>query len=163
MASHDRKYLNRPPDGSATGAVPLVELARKAQQARINCSQHFPKSVFRDSAWDIMLELFIREEMERDICVKEVMTISGDSATGTIRRLERLEEAGLTRRSYDPADHRRMLVKLEERGRIAMMSFLRHLFDMGEAAAQAQIAPLSFAPSRRGSGEEQGKRPMPPA
>jgi DNA-binding MarR family transcriptional regulator len=149
MASYRRRLSNEPDEPSGA-PVSLVTLARKAQQARINCSQHFPKNVFRDSAWDIMLELFICEEMDRAICVKEVMTISGDSATGTIRRLESLEEAGLTRRCHDPRDHRRMLVKLDEKGRVAMISFLHHLFDVGSAVAthRQPTEPVSFKPQR---------------
>ena len=71
----------------------LVALARQTQQARINCSQHFPKHVFRDAAWDIMLELFIVAEEGRNMCVKETMAVSGESATSTMRRIEGLEEA----------------------------------------------------------------------
>lgn len=126
----------------------LLSLARKTQQARIQCSPDFPKHVFRDSAWDIMLELFIVAEQGHRMCVKETMAISGESATGTIRRLESLEEANLVFRRYDPGDHRRVLVELSGKGRAAMVSFLHHLFETSEEAAQREkaIKPISFVP-----------------
>lgn len=126
----------------------LLSLARQTQQARINCSRHFPKNVFRDSAWDIMLELFIVAEEGRSLCVKETMAVSGESATGTLRRIEGLEEASLVVRRYDPRDHRRMLVELTAKGRHAMVSFLHHLFEVGEAASHGDrtVKPISFVP-----------------
>ena len=146
MGSRDRSRERlSPPDMQA---APLLALARQTQQARINCSQHFPKNVFRDSAWDIMLELFVVAEEGRTTCVKDVMAISGESATGTIRRIESLEEAGLVRRRYDPRDHRRMLVELSGKGQEAMISFLHHLFEVGEAASHgaSPARPISFVP-----------------
>lgn len=92
MASRERREGSSNPDLSGTS---LLALARQTQQARINCSEHFPKHVFRDSAWDIMLELFAVAEEGRFLCVKDIMAISGESATGTMRRIESLEEAEL--------------------------------------------------------------------
>ncbi|MEC3950781.1 MarR family transcriptional regulator [Sphingobium sp. HWE2-09] len=144
MASRDRsRQDSSAPDLSGSS---LLALARQTQQARANCSQHFPKHVFRDSAWDIMLELFIVAEEGGSLCVKDTMAISGESATGTLRRIESLEAAQLVVRRYDPRDHRRMLVELSKRGREAMISFLHHLFEIGEAASQAPIKPVSFVP-----------------
>ncbi|SEJ60792.1 hypothetical protein SAMN05518849_111162 [Sphingobium sp. AP50] len=138
-------------EGSSGRDMPrasLLALARQTQQARINCSAHFPKHVFRDSAWDIMLELFITAEEGRTLCVKDIMAISGESATGTVRRIEGLEAAQLVVRHYDPRDHRRMLVALSKKGREAMISFLQHLFEAGEAASHgdAPLKPISFVP-----------------
>ena len=137
----------------------LVALARQTQQARINCSQHFPKHVFRYAAWDIMLELFIVAEEGRNMCVKETMAVSGESATSTMRRIEGLEEARLVARRYDPIDHRRVIVELSENGRQAMIAFLVHLFEAGEAASEqgGTTKPVSFIPMannrQRGLGE----------
>ncbi|HUD91872.1 MAG TPA: MarR family transcriptional regulator, partial [Sphingobium sp.] len=79
MASRDQRREATAPDTFGTS---LLALARQTQQARINCCQHFPKHVFRDSAWDIMLELFAVAEEGHSLCVKDVMAISGESATG---------------------------------------------------------------------------------
>ena len=146
MASRDHRGGATAPDMFGTS---LLALARQTQQARINCCQHFPKHVFRDSAWDIMLELFAVAAEGNALCVKDVMAISGESATGTIRRIESLEEANLIVRRCDTRDHRRMLVELSEKGRAAMISYLHHLFDVGEAGSRgdAPTKPVSFAPA----------------
>ncbi|WP_137405868.1 MarR family transcriptional regulator [Sphingobium sp. MP9-4] len=147
MGSRQRNISTSPDDTLSDES--LLVLARQTQQARINCSDHFPRNVFRDSAWDIMLELFITGEEGRVLCVKDVMVISGESATGTIRRIEGLEAAQLVTRDYDPRDHRRILVNLSERGREAMESFLRHLFEVGGSTSQIQErkGPASFSPT----------------
>lgn len=145
MASRERREGSSSPDMSG---ISLLSLARQTQQARINCSEHFPKHVFRDSAWDIMLELFAVAEEGRFLCVKDIMAISGESATGTMRRIESLEEAELVVRRYDPRDHRRMRVVLSEKGRGAMISFLHHLFEVGQDASHNDrpVKPVSFIP-----------------
>ncbi|WP_322964065.1 MarR family transcriptional regulator [Sphingomonas fuzhouensis] len=106
----------------------LLELARQTQAMRANVAQFFPRDVFRDSAWDMMLELFIAEEQHRQLCVKELILVSGETATSALRRIDRLESTGLLRRQTDPADHRRLAVTLTQRGTDAMTAMLRHLY-----------------------------------
>ncbi|WP_230482127.1 winged helix DNA-binding protein [Sphingomonas sp. Leaf21] len=116
------------------GRATLVDLARQTQAMRANVAQFFPRDIFRDSAWDMMLELFIAEQEGRPICVKELILVSGESSTSALRRIDRLETAALLRRRTDPADHRRLAVTLTPRGTDAMTAMLRHLYlTMGEA------------------------------
>jgi DNA-binding MarR family transcriptional regulator len=149
MGSYDHNSAKRWAAGAPE--LTLLQLARQTQKARINCSKHFPKNVFRDSAWDIMLELFIVAEEQRTMCVKEAVAVSGETPTSSLRRIEGLEEAGLVIRSYDPIDHRRVLVTLSAKGRTAMISFLKHLFDASGGALGNEKAakPVSFFPVAR--------------
>jgi DNA-binding MarR family transcriptional regulator len=114
----------RGPDREAT----LLHLAQQTKAMRANTAQFFPRDIFRDSAWDMMLELFICEQQDRALCVKELILVSGESSTSALRRIDRLESAGLLRRATDPADHRRLTVTLTQRGTDAMTAMLRHLF-----------------------------------
>jgi hypothetical protein len=118
----------------------LLMLAKHARAARLKSSADFPRHVFRDAAWDIMLALFIASAEGQPLCVKDTMAVSGDSAPGTIRRLDGLEAAGLIGRDYDPHDHRRILVLLTVEGHSAMIAFLRHLFDMGEPGRAPSVS-----------------------
>lgn len=121
-----------PPVARETGPS-LLDLARQTQAMRANTAKFFPRDVFRDSAWDMMLELFIADQQNRPICVKELILVSGESATSALRRIDRLEGAELLRRRTDPADHRRLAVTLTQRGTDAMSAMLRHLYmTMGE-------------------------------
>lgn len=135
----------------------LVARAQQVRDARAKCASFFPKEVFRDSAWDMMLELFIMQEQGRATCVKELTSVSGETATGTIRRIDRLEEVRLIRRRSDPRDHRRVLIDLTESGRDAMIALLRHLYDSATPAAAPQPSaspkPVSFFPQRPSAGD----------
>lgn len=106
---------------------PLLDFAHRVMDARAKCAAYFPKGVFRDSAWDMMLELFIAGEERRVVCVKQLMAVSGESSTGAMRRIDRLEEVRLIRRRPDPEDHRRVIVNLTDSGREAMTALLTNL------------------------------------
>lgn len=116
------------PPVSRESGPSLLDLARQTQAMRANTAKFFPRDVFRDSAWDMMLELFIADQQNRPICVKELILVSGETATSALRRIDRLESAELLRRRTDPADHRRLAVTLTQRGTDAMTAMLRHLY-----------------------------------
>lgn len=107
----------------------LVEGARQLLQARLKMARIAPKGLLRDSAWDMMLELFISGEEGGILYVKQLMLASGESSTAAMRRIDRLEEAGFLERFPDPLDRRRVIVRLKERGRSAMLAMLEHVFE----------------------------------
>ena len=82
---------------------------------RAKAAKLFPRDVFRDSAWDMVLELFIAGQQHRVVCVKELIFVSGETSTSALRRIDRLEAAELLHRSHDPDDHRRMAVTLTDK------------------------------------------------
>lgn len=107
----------------------LVEGARQLLQARLKMARIAPPGLLRDSAWDMMLELFISGEEGGILYVKQLMLASGESSTAAMRRIDRLEEAGFLERFPDPLDRRRVIVRLKERGRAAMLAMLEHVFE----------------------------------
>ncbi|MGK6319260.1 winged helix DNA-binding protein [Sphingomonas sp. DT-204] len=133
-----REAASRPPV-SFKPWRPLLNLARQVMDARAKCARYFPKGVFRDSAWDMMLELFIAGEERRIVCVKQLMAVSGESATGAMRRIDRLEEVRLIRRRPDPEDNRRVLVELTDTGREAMTKLLTHIFGANSQEPNAAV------------------------
>lgn len=144
-AYHPPAIRSSVPPRGADREPSLLDLARQTKVMRANTAQFFPRDIFRDSAWDMMLELFICEQQDRALCVKELILVSGESSTSALRRIDRLESAGLLRRTTDPADHRRLTVTLTQRGTDAMTAMLRHLYmtigdDRGGArAAQGRL------------------------
>ncbi|WP_341786466.1 MarR family transcriptional regulator [Sphingomonas leidyi] len=106
----------------------LLDLARQLQRMRAKAAKLFPRDVFRDSAWDMVLELFIAGQQQRVVCVKELIFVSGETSTSALRRIDRLEAAELLHRSHDPDDHRRMAVTLTDKGDAAMRAMLHSLF-----------------------------------
>ena len=119
-------------------------MARHARDSRKRIEPLFPKNIFRDSAWDMLLELFIATQQNERLCVKDLVQLSGDSSTSAIRRIDQLEGAGFLRRQIDDQDQRRVWVRLTEKGYQALATMLRHLFDVGDCPPVS--APRSFAP-----------------
>lgn len=109
-------------DGSA-----LLFIARRVLEARRKLGALSPGDLLRDTAWDMMLELFIARQTGRRLCVKELTLLCGESPAGAVRRIDRLQAAGLACRSVDPRDHRRVFVELSDRGFEAMHAMLDDL------------------------------------
>ena len=63
--------------------------------------------LFRDPAWDMLLDLFSTHERGDRLSVSALCYASGVPPTTALRHLERLEKAGLVKRHDDPVDHRR--------------------------------------------------------
>lgn len=130
----------------------LLDCARMTRSARARHSDTFSKGVFRDRAWDIMIELFIADGERRSLCMKDAMIIAEDSPAGSVRRVDSLEEAGLVERTVDPDDHRRVLIRLSDRGTHAMTGFLRDLYmlDSPVPTPPGHASPTGFKPASRG-------------
>jgi DNA-binding MarR family transcriptional regulator len=125
----------------------LVECARSMMKARAEVAKLAPTGLFRDAAWDVMLELFVRVEEGGIVYVKQLAIASGQSTASAMRLLDRLESAGMLARVRDSLDQRRVIVTLAERGRELMKTMLRKIAVSrprnDEAAAGA---PVPFIP-----------------
>jgi UDP-N-acetylmuramoyl-tripeptide--D-alanyl-D-alanine ligase len=110
----------------------LLEGARQLLQARLKMARLVPKGLLRDSAWDMMLELYISGEEGGISYVKQLILTSGESPAAAMRRIDRLEEAGFIERFIDPLDRRRVIVRLTGRGHAAMFAMLEHVFEKAE-------------------------------
>lgn len=105
----------------------LLNLAKFVLAARVRRQRHFPKTLFRETAWDMMLELFICSQEKRSVCVKQLVAVSGQPSTNAMRKIDQLQESELVARMPDTQDHRRVEVRLTERGNRAMLAFLEDL------------------------------------
>jgi len=121
----------------------LVESARQLLQARKKFAALSPRGLFRDSAWDMMLELFICGEEGGILYVKQMVIASGESPAAAMRRIDRLDEAEFINRIPDLLDQRRVIVRLTERGRSAMLAMLKHVYD-----PPIPSSPVAFDPRR---------------
>lgn len=134
------------PPTTTSGAV-LLARARQARELRRKMSSLLPGHLFVDPAWDIMLELVISAEEGRSPCVKELILVSGESATSALRRIDRLQASGLIHRRLDQNDHRRVLVGLTDQGYRGMTGMLAHMFDPADAPEPKPArAPVTFQP-----------------
>lgn len=92
-----------------------VRRARKRQ---------FPKQLFGEPAWDMLLDLYINQNRRRPVSVSSLCIASMVPATTALRYISLLEQHGLLRKA--PADHDRRLslVELTEQGYQAMEDYL---------------------------------------
>ncbi len=118
----------------------MLGLAIRARTSRERMRSLFPAELCSDTAWDMMLEVFITQLQKRSVCVKELVLVSGSSSSSALRRIDRLEDAGLIRRRLDPRDHRRTTVQLTDQGYTAMVLMLEQFVC---PAASHEIAPFS--------------------
>lgn len=145
------------PPKSFARQMSLLDCARMTRSARARHSDAFPKGVFRDRAWDIMIELFIANGEGRTLCMKDAMVIAEDSPAGSVRRVDSLEDAGLVNRAGDPDDHRRVLLSLSEAGTKAMTGFFRDLYMLDSpipmGTGDADPEPRGFKPQQQRRGK----------
>jgi DNA-binding MarR family transcriptional regulator len=98
--------------------------------------------VFRDPAWDMMLELFAAGIEGRKISVSSAAHVACIPQTTAIRLVDQLVARKLLRRVADPGDGRRTLLELTPMARDMMWGFLATLgpdqvFDVDQPVAAA--------------------------
>lgn len=103
-----------------------VAFAKRILAARSKAFLSLPRNLFRDEAWDMMLELYIAEHEYKNTLVKHLLLLS-PSMTAGMRRIDGLEGAGLIVRSRAQRDYRCVIVHLTERGRMAIGVLLQDL------------------------------------
>lgn len=122
----------------------LAEKARQLLKARKVISKVMPKNLFKDSAWDIMLELYLGAIEGGVIYVKQMIIASGERPATGIRIIARLEDAGFIERNSDDLDQRRVIVNLTQRGRQAMELLLSGISERPENLPDGPGKPLGF-------------------
>lgn len=85
----------------------------------------FDNDLFFDPSWEIMLDLYQSELLGKQVSVTSLCLASGVPSTTALRYLRILEERGYLTRVPDELDKRRSFVKLTDRARDAMASYLQ--------------------------------------
>jgi len=107
-----------------TRPASLAEVARRIYAQRRRRNRHLPADMFREPAWDIMLDLFIAAEEGRRIPVTSACIAADVPSTTGLRWLQVLETRGFIDRRADPNDGRRTYVALSVAGYTAMANYL---------------------------------------
>ncbi|WP_324740273.1 hypothetical protein U8326_10825 [Tsuneonella sp. CC-YZS046] len=125
----------------------LVEGARQLLRARLKTVKRLPKCLPRESAWDMMLILLINGAEGGILYIKQLILASGEAPATAMRKIDRLEEGNMLERVPDELDHRRVIVKLTERGREAMILMLKDIFSSN---VEPDIRPVPYSPISNG-------------
>jgi hypothetical protein len=108
---HPASMDQRPGPGHRLDRV-SADSVMQVIRARHLRSRFFPDGLFADPAWDMLLNLFHAELMQRRVSVSTLCEESGVPPTTGLRWLTSMVERGLFVRSADPNDGRRFFVAL---------------------------------------------------
>lgn len=110
---------------AASAPSSLLALARKIYALRRKRAAIFGEAdLFGEPAWDILLDLYIAHGEGKPVSVSSACIGSAAPSTTGLRWLGVLVDVGLVLREHDPADQRRVLVRLSDQGKAAMERFL---------------------------------------
>ncbi len=87
-------------------------------------ASYFPSTVLEDAGWNIMIDLFVQQQLGRDVSITSACLASGVPPTTALRWIEVLENEGVVVREDDESDRRRRFVRLTEQASASMVDYL---------------------------------------
>ncbi len=116
-ASHRNGEVNfRLEDTSLRRAAYAQQARQIYTNRRKRCSIFGNTELFGEPGWDILLDLYIAHSENKQVSVSSACIGSAAPPTTGLRWLGVLAEADLVLREHDPADQRRVLVRLTDKG-----------------------------------------------
>ena len=92
---------------SAPTTAQVVKGVIKSRNVR---EQIFGTDIFRDPAWDMLLDLYVNRDEGRETSVSSLCIAAGVPATTGLRYIAAMEELGFLTRRKDHRDARRVLI-----------------------------------------------------
>ena len=92
--------------------------------ARRRRERFLPKDLFRDPAWDVLLDLYIAEAENRSVRITSACRVASHSTSTGLRWIANLEARHLVERSPDLSDGRASFIRLSDQGWQQMTRFL---------------------------------------
>ena len=133
-----------PPSSAVAGEIRLGEFVDRLRRIRMKRNEVIGAQLFRDPAWDMLLDLFAAHELGQRVSVSALCYSSGVPQSTALRTVQRLEERGLITREGDPEDLRRSWVR-------ATPNVLTGIATMAGLFAEAVMASAEPTPPRQGS------------
>src|SRR3546814_17111646 len=78
---------------------------------------HFGRAQLSGANWDMMLDLMLAREHDRQLSASDLATGAGVPLSSDLRMIAALEQDGLVRRAIDEKDRRRSIVRLRSEER----------------------------------------------
>ena len=114
--------------------VTRIQEVREAMASRADRTKFLPAYLFADPAWDMLLDLYYSDLMQRRITISSLCIASNVPATTALRWIKVLQADGLVSRQADHLDGRRHFVALTDAGMTAM----KGIFSIQRVSRKAQ-------------------------
>ena len=101
----------------------LAEARRLSAQRRMR-DRVFGPDLFTNPAWNILIELFIAAEEGRNVTIKSACVAAGVPQSTALRHIAYLVDVRLVARAQHPSDARSASLKLTDRGRAKMVTYI---------------------------------------
>jgi DNA-binding MarR family transcriptional regulator len=150
VIEHLEHDLTAPPPPSApdTGGLRLAEYVDRMRRLRLKRNEIIGAPLFRDPAWDMLLDLFVSHERGEQVSMVALALASGVPQSTALRTIQRLEDKHMIVREGDPNDLRRSWVRAapEVLSGIATMAGLFAEAVMASADPQrpAMVSPVQL-------------------
>lgn len=93
--------------------------------------QFFPRDLFADPAWDMLLDLMAARLEQSRVAVSSLCIAAAVPATTALRWIRTLTEHGLFVRSADPEDGRRIFIELSDEAGEALAAYFQTAHQLG--------------------------------
>ena len=108
-------------------SLELSKIAMRVRELGKRRERFLPAELLGEPCWQMLLELFIQFAGGAKVSTKSLSLISGSPDTTAHRLIDRLEDAGLVKRSTSASDKRVTLVELTRKGVLAVGGALKAL------------------------------------
>ena len=102
----------------------LVSRARKLLAVRRMRKQYFDRDIFGEPAWEILLALYVTDDAGARLTLTKLAEWIEAPLTTVIRWVRALEDQSLVGRVEHPTDRRIIFIRLLDKGRTALDSYL---------------------------------------
>jgi DNA-binding MarR family transcriptional regulator len=118
----------------------LVLMAQSLLRLRRLRSRHFDDDLFREPAWDLLLDLFVQKARGRRVSITSACQAAYVPEATALRFIAWLKARGLIERTKDEGDRRRSFLTLSARGLAAMTGYLHDASsDLGNVKRRARL------------------------
>jgi DNA-binding MarR family transcriptional regulator len=110
--------------GRTARSPALLDVIRTAKRYRLKRNRALDTSLFRDPAWEMLLDLLLADEDGKPLSVSALCHGSGVAMTTALRHVQRLVDHGFIVRHGDLHDQRRTFLTLSPAKKADLVRFL---------------------------------------
>lgn len=119
--------VNEPGRSKQITRSAMIGRAQSTFANRRRRTRLFGSRIFGEPGWDILLTLYITEQISRRMTLNRLIAFSRVPMTTALRWLDRLEKDALILREEHPTDARSYFVSLSEQGRRALDEYFSEM------------------------------------